>query len=54
MIAAVSVRDGRALADVFKPTAAIVRLLRDRRAHLLAPTRPRRWLMVLRRAEAVG
>jgi hypothetical protein len=51
VVAAVSVRDGRALADVFKPTAAIVRLLRDRRAHLVTP---RRRLTDLRPAIGIG
>ena len=39
VIAAVSVDDDRAVADIFRPTAGIVRLLRERREQLLAVRR---------------
>ena len=36
VIAALSMADDRAVADIFRPTAGIVRLLRERREQLLA------------------
>ena len=39
--AAVSLRDGRAIADPFRPTAELVELLRVRAAQLEAPARAR-------------
>jgi hypothetical protein len=42
--AAVSLADGRAVADPFRPTAELVDLLRMRSAQLAAPAEPRRSL----------
>jgi hypothetical protein len=47
--AAVALADGRAIADPFRPTAALVDLLRRRRAQLAAAREPRG---VRRRASA--
>jgi len=65
VLAAVSLRDDRAVADIFKPTADVVRMLRERREQLIrarrfsyagAVERPRRIsrLLALRRARALA
>jgi hypothetical protein len=61
IVAALSVHGDRAVADIFRPTAAIVRMLRHWRAELTqaAPgsvLRPRatRRLLAVRRAELAG
>jgi hypothetical protein len=65
IVAALSVGDDRAVADIFRPTAGVVRMLRDWRAQLLATRRlssagsiqrPRamRRLLALRRIEAAA
>jgi hypothetical protein len=48
VVAAVALADGRAVADIFRPTAELVRMLRDRREQLIrarrlpaSATRPR-------------
>ena len=61
VIAAVSLRDDRVVADIFRPTADVARMLRDRREQLIrarefsypgSAGRPRiRRLLPLRRAE---
>jgi hypothetical protein len=55
LLAAISLADGAAIADPFKPTAALVELLRAREGQLRASRRPRRvpaW--VRRRVPAIG
>jgi hypothetical protein len=54
--AAVSLRDGSAVADPFTPTAEVLELLHRRAAHLLGVTRRRRsrgsWAPTRRRVQA--
>jgi hypothetical protein len=56
IIAAVSVQDDRAVADIFRPTAATVRILRHWRTELIGARSPqpvrRRRTWTLRRANA--
>jgi hypothetical protein len=55
LLAAISLADGAAIADPFKPTAALVELLRARERQLRARARPRSiraW--VRRRVPAIG
>jgi hypothetical protein len=56
IIAAVSVQDDRAVADIFRPTAATLRMLRHWRAELIGARSPqpvrRRRTWNLRRANA--
>jgi hypothetical protein len=40
IIAALSLHDGQAVADLFRPTAGIVRTLRHWRAELVEPSKP--------------
>jgi hypothetical protein len=58
LLAAISLADGFVVADPFKPTAALVELLRMRERQLRAPARPRRrrWLpaRARRRVPATG
>jgi hypothetical protein len=58
LLAAISLADGAVVADPFKPTAALVELLRMRERQLRSPTRPRRsrWVRawVRRRVPAIG
>jgi hypothetical protein len=39
VVAAVTLADGRAVADIFRPTAELVRMLRDRREQLIRARR---------------
>ena len=54
VIAAVSMRDGRALADPFRPTAAVVAMLGQRRRQLIDVRRPARRPTVRRGERILG
>jgi hypothetical protein len=58
ILAAISLTDGRVVADIFKPTADLARMLGDRRRQLLAThateARPRRLGRVLARYRPVA